>query len=96
VRSDWQENIKPAAKKRYADMLAKLGDRILDTHMGSGSSVIAALEFGYEMLACEIDEHYFAAAVERIGRYEQQGTFDMTRNVVREPSRTHDTQQPET
>ena len=62
------------------DRYAKPGMRILDTHMGSGSSVIAALERGFEMLACEIDAEYFATAVERIGRYEQQMTFAMTRN----------------
>ena len=64
---------------------AKPGQRILDTHMGSGSSVIAALDMGFEMLACEIDAEYFATAVERIGRYEQQGTFAMTRNAPHEP-----------
>ena len=71
-------------EKLYSWLLenyAKPGDKILDTHMGSGSSVIAALERGFEMLACEIDAEYFATAVERIGRYEQQGTFAMTRNV---------------
>jgi site-specific DNA-methyltransferase (adenine-specific) len=59
---------------------AQPGWRILDTHMGSGSSVIAANERGFEILACEIDPKYFAAAVERIGRYESQGTFAMTQN----------------
>jgi site-specific DNA-methyltransferase (adenine-specific) len=59
---------------------AKPGDKILDTHMGSGSSVIAALDAGFEMLACEIDPEYFATAVERIGRYAQQQTFAMTPN----------------
>lgn len=61
---------------------AEPGWRILDTHMGSGSSVIAALDLHHEILACEIDEHYYATAVERIGRHEQQGTFAMTRNNV--------------
>jgi len=60
---------------------AEPGWRILDTHMGSGSSVIAALDLHHEILACEIDEHYYATAVERIGRHEQQGTLAMTRNA---------------
>lgn len=67
----------------YAWLLANYaqpGFRILDTHLGSGSSAIAALEYGYEMLATEIDEHYYAAAVERIGRAAQQETFAMTQN----------------
>lgn len=73
---------KPEALYRWLlTKYAKPGQRILDTHLGSGSSVIAALEYGYEILACEIDEQYFATAVERIGRYEQQGTFAMTRNI---------------
>ena len=64
---------------------AQPGQRILDTHMGSGSSVIAALDAGFEMLACEIDAEYFATAVERIGRHLQQGTFAMTPNAAGEP-----------
>ena len=60
---------------------AKCGQRILDTHAGSGSSVIAALDRGFEMLACEIDPEYYATAVERIGRHEQQGMLAMTHNV---------------
>lgn len=61
---------------------AQPGWKILDTHMGSGSSVIAAVQEGFEMLACEIDAEYFATAVERIGRDLQQETFAMTRNGV--------------
>lgn len=69
----------------YAWLLAEFaepGQRILDTHMGSGSSVIAAVQAGFEMLACEIDAEYYAAAVERIGRELQQETFAMTRNEL--------------
>jgi site-specific DNA-methyltransferase (adenine-specific) len=74
------QNIHPTQKpvRLYSWLLekyAKPGDRILDTHMGSGSSVIAALERGFEMLACEIDAEYFATAVERIGRFKQQGVL---------------------
>jgi site-specific DNA-methyltransferase (adenine-specific) len=58
------------------------GQRILDTHMGSGSSVIAAVRGGFEMLACEIDPQYFAASVSRIGRQLQQQTFAMTPNAA--------------
>jgi len=62
------------------DKYAQPGWRILDTHMGSGSSVIAAVQAGHEMIACEIDAEYYAAAVARISRELQQETFAMTRN----------------
>ena len=38
---------------------AKPGDRILDTHLGSGSSRVAAYKMGYDFYACEIDDCYF-------------------------------------
>lgn len=39
----------------------KQGDRILDTHLGSGSSRIAALQAGFEFYACELDKDYYNA-----------------------------------
>lgn len=47
---------------------AKLGDRILDTHLGSGSSAIAAHYAGFEFVGIELDPDYYAAAVERFQR----------------------------
>ena len=44
---------------------AKPGDRILDTHLGSGSSAIAAHYAGFDFVGCELDEDYYNAAVER-------------------------------
>ena len=46
---------------------AKEGDRILDTHLGSGSSAIAAHYGGFEFVGCELDEDYYKSAVERFG-----------------------------
>lgn len=40
---------------------AKPGDRILDTHLGSGSSRIAAYDAGLDFVGCEIDPYYFKA-----------------------------------
>jgi site-specific DNA-methyltransferase (adenine-specific) len=51
---------------------AKPGQRILDTHLGSGSIAIACHYFGAHLTATEIDPDYFAAAVERIQRETQQ------------------------
>lgn len=45
---------------------AKQGDKILDTHVGSASSLIACHEMGFEYLGFEIDEDYYAKARERL------------------------------
>lgn len=44
---------------------AKPGQRILDTHLGSGSSAIAAHYFGVDFVGCELDPDYYAAACKR-------------------------------
>ena len=54
--------------KLYAWLLtnyAKEGDRILDTHLGSGSSAIAAHYGGFDFVGMEIDEDYYSAACKR-------------------------------
>jgi len=45
---------------------AKPGQRILDTHLGSGSSAIAAHYFGVDFVGCELDKDYYDAAVNRL------------------------------
>jgi site-specific DNA-methyltransferase (adenine-specific) len=44
---------------------AKEGDKILDTHLGSGSSAIAAHYGGFDFVGCELDEDYYKAAKAR-------------------------------
>lgn len=44
---------------------ANPGDKILDTHLGSGSSRIAAYELGFDFFACELDSDYFEAQEKR-------------------------------
>jgi len=51
---------------------AKPGDKILDTHLGSGSHAIACNNLGFELVGCELDSDYFKAACERIKREAQQ------------------------
>lgn len=51
---------------------AKPGDRILDTHGGSMSSVIACLNLGFEVACLELDADYFATAVARIENAQRQ------------------------
>ena len=46
-------------------LCAKPGDKILDTHLGSGSSRIAAYDAGLDFVGCEIDKVYFDAQEER-------------------------------
>ena len=45
---------------------AKQGDKILDTHLGSGSHAIACNNLGFELVASELDKDYFDAACKRI------------------------------
>ncbi len=51
---------------------AKEGDKILDTHMGSGSSVIACENLKFEYIAFELDTDYFNAADKRIKQERSQ------------------------
>jgi len=51
---------------------AKEGDKILDTHLGSGSIAIACHNLGFDLTACELDKDYFDAAIKRIDRHKSQ------------------------
>ena len=48
---------------------AKQGDRILDTHLGSGSSAIAAHNLGFGFVGTELDKDYYDAAVKRFNAH---------------------------
>lgn len=45
---------------------AKEGDKILDTHVGSASSIIACDKLGFDVTGCELDEEYYQLAKQRI------------------------------
>ena len=51
---------------------AKQGDKILDTHLGSGSIAIACHDYGYELTACELDKEYYDKAIQRIKNHVSQ------------------------
>jgi len=51
---------------------AKEGDKILDTHLGSGSLAIACHNLGYDLTACELDKEYYNAAIKRINNHTAQ------------------------
>lgn len=57
------------------DKYATKGMKILDTHVGSASSLIACARMGYECWGFEIDEEYYRKASERIERELAQGTL---------------------
>lgn len=54
---------------------AKEGDKILDTHLGSGSSRIAAYDLGFEFTGFELDEDYFIASEKRFKQHTNQLTL---------------------
>lgn len=54
---------------------AKPGDKILDTHVGSASSLIACHQCDFEYIGFEIDEDYYKAATERLERVKAQMTM---------------------
>ncbi len=57
------------------DNYAKEGDRILDTHLGSGSIALACHNRGYSLDAYEIDKEYYNAATERLRVHQSQLTI---------------------
>ena len=69
---------KPVALYRWIlSLYAKPGDKILDTHMGSGSLEVACAELGYGVTGVEIDEDYYPLACRRIAdAYKQPRLFE--------------------
>lgn len=51
---------------------AKEGDKILDTHLGSQSSRIAAFDMGFDFTGYELDESYFIAGNKRFAQHKAQ------------------------
>ena len=51
---------------------AKEGDKILDTHLGSGSIAIACHDLGFDLEGYEIDKEYYEAALKRLKIHQQQ------------------------
>ena len=82
-RSQDKNRIHPTQKpvKLYKWLLknyAKQGDKILDTHVGSASSLIACYDMGFNAVGFEIDEHYYEKSKKRLEDYMRQVTmFDL-------------------
>ena len=73
-----QNRIHPTQKpvelyKWILQKYAKDGDKILDTHLGSGSIAIACWDMKLDLTAYELDENYFNTACKRLKQYQAQG-----------------------
>lgn len=57
------------------DNYANEGDKILDTHLGSGSIALACHNRKFDLVGCELDKEYFDAAMLRLERHQAQLTM---------------------
>jgi site-specific DNA-methyltransferase (adenine-specific) len=58
--------------KWLLDNYTEEGNKILDTHLGSGSIAIACHDYGFELTACELDKEYYDKAIQRIKNHTSQ------------------------
>jgi len=77
IGADYDGRIHPTQKpiKLYEWLLmnyAKEGDKILDTHLGSGSIAIACHNLGFDLTACELDKEYYEASMKRLNEHTSQ------------------------
>jgi site-specific DNA-methyltransferase (adenine-specific) len=73
ARYDKKKSFHPTSKaieiyEYCLDNYAKEGDRILDTHLGSGSIAIACHNRKFNLTACELDKEYYEASIKRINQ----------------------------
>ena len=77
AQGDYKGKIHPTQKpvalyKWLLKNYAKEGDKILDTHLGSGSIAIACHDLGFDLTACELDTDYYNAAIKRLTDHQKQ------------------------
>lgn len=58
--------------KWLLEKYAKPNDKILDTHLGSGSIAIACHDYGFDLIACELDKDYYDSAMKRLLQHQSQ------------------------
>lgn len=78
--ADKEDRIHPTQKpvKLYKWLLknyATDGDKIFDSHLGSGSIAIACHDMKFDLVGCEIDKDYYDAAVKRFNNHKKQLTI---------------------
>ena len=76
-KSLYEKRIHPTQKPKslYRWLLtnyAKEGDRILDTHLGSGSIALACWDLGFDLTGYEIDKEYYDGAMKRLNNHKAQ------------------------
>lgn len=74
---DEADRIHPTQKPIYLygwilNKLAQKGDKILDTHLGSGSIAIACHDYKFNLVGCELDKDYYEAALKRFNNHKAQ------------------------
>jgi len=73
TKKSWHPAQKPTnLYKLILQEFANEGDKIIDTHLGSGSIAISCHDYGYELTACELDKDYYDAAIKRIQNHVSQ------------------------
>lgn len=63
---------------------AKTGDKILDTHVGSASSLIACYDMGFDAVGFELDADYYKASKQRLDDFMRQPRLDSLTTIVQE------------
>jgi site-specific DNA-methyltransferase (adenine-specific) len=79
-RNKKEKSIHPTQKpiELYSFLLNEFtekGDKIIDTHLGSGSIAIACDKFGYDLTGIEVDKQYFEKALKRLKNHQAQLTL---------------------
>lgn len=83
-RNKFHPTQKPVELYAYlVRVFARPGNRILDTHLGSGSSRIAAYKMGFDFYATEIDKDYFQAQEKRF-KEECLGEIDTPKGCLKQ------------
>jgi site-specific DNA-methyltransferase (adenine-specific) len=73
---------KPIVLYKYLlETFANQGDKILDTHLGSGSIAIACHDYGFELTACELDKDYYDKAMQRITKHTSQQNLFLNETI---------------
>jgi len=66
--------------KYLLNSYANQNDKILDTHLGSGSIAIACYDLGFDLVGFEIDRDYYDGASKRLEEYKRQGNLFINNN----------------